>query len=129
MKTTQGFSDAMKMTEPGSWNVAQVCCHRELSYHTCRKSSTYLENNHESSNNYPTDSKRQFHTEKEKSCLGDARREDSHDHRSLSGTQALIGLQLAMFPSVDPKFRLIRGPKEITKDMNEHAHKIQKMME
>jgi hypothetical protein len=34
MKTTQGFSDAMKMAEPGSWNVAQVCCHhdREFSY-------------------------------------------------------------------------------------------------
>ena len=56
------------------------------------KLSTYLENNHESSNNHPTDPERQSHTEKEENCSGDARREDSHDHRSLSGTQALIGL-------------------------------------
>jgi hypothetical protein len=25
MNFTKGFSDAMKITEPGSWNVAQVC--------------------------------------------------------------------------------------------------------
>jgi hypothetical protein len=73
--------------------------------------STYLENDHESSNNHPTDSEHQFHTEEEESCSGDVRREGSHDHRSLSSTQALIGLQLAIFPSVDPKFRLIRGPE------------------
>jgi hypothetical protein len=79
---------------------------------------TCLENDHESSNSYPTDSERQFHIEKEV-CSGDARREDSHDHRSLSGTQALIGLQLAVLPSVDPKFRLIRGPQGATKDTNE----------
>jgi hypothetical protein len=32
MINTQRFSDALKMAEPGSWNVAQVYGYRELGY-------------------------------------------------------------------------------------------------
>jgi hypothetical protein len=37
-----------------------------------------------------------------RNASGDARREDSHDHRSLRDTQAVIRVQIAKFPTVDP---------------------------
>lgn len=54
MNTIERLSHAMKMADPGPWNVAPVCYYHEFSYFP-EDSELYLENNDECSHGHPTE--------------------------------------------------------------------------